>query len=154
MPRPFRRERVASVVQEIVSEAIARRLSDPRIAPLTTVTRVEVTADLLVAKVYFSVIGDDAEERRTLAAIRHARGFIQRIVARELTLRQCPELRFDIDQGAKRARETLQLLDENRRRSPDLFRAMDDAAAEAPEDSGDVEDIDDLEDDEASEEGA
>ncbi|MBI4718885.1 MAG: 30S ribosome-binding factor RbfA [Planctomycetes bacterium] len=150
MPRPFRRERVASVVQEIVSEAIARRLSDPRIAPLTTVTRVEVTADLLVAKVYFSVVGDDADERRTLAAIRHARGFIQRIVARELTLRQCPELRFDIDQGAKRARETLQLLEENRRRSPDLFGATDDSAAEEPEDNDD----DVVEDDEVSEEGA
>ncbi len=136
MTRPYRKERVASLVHEIVSETVAGRLHDPRIAPLTTVTRVEVTPDLLIAKVYFSVLGDDAAERRTITAIRHAGGFIQRQVAQGLSLRQCPVLRFDIDESAKRARQTLALLDQNRREHPEWFAdaaPADDATAPAAE---------------------
>lgn len=113
--RPYRKERVASAIQVIVSEAIGRRLNDPRVARFTTVTRVEVSADLLVAKVFLSVLGDETEEAKTLRAIRHAGGYLQNFVARELNLRQCPELRFFVDAAAKEARRTLQLLDEIRR---------------------------------------
>ncbi len=114
--RGFRKERVASAVQEIVSHAIAHELNDPRLAPLTTVTRVEVTGDLLVAKVYVTVPGDASTERRTLAALQHATGYVQGIVARELNIRQCPELRFELDEAWKEARRTLELIEENRRK--------------------------------------
>jgi len=131
---------VASVIRDIVSDAIQRRMQDPRIAPLTTVTRVEVSGDLLVSKVYLSVPGSAAAEGKTLAAVRHAAGYIQRFVARELPLRQCPELRFEIDEALKEARRTLALLEENRRRYPAVFApeggtsAGDDAVPD-PDDS-------------------
>ena len=131
--RPYRKERIASVVQQIVGEALLHRLSDPRVAPLTTVTRVEMTGDLLIANAYLSVPGDDATERRTLIAVRHAAGYIQRMVAQALPLRQCPELRFEIDRGAKGARRTLELLAENRQKDPERFDAADDGADEAPQ---------------------
>ncbi len=111
---PFRKEKVASVVRDTISDAIARKLSDPRIAPFTTVTRVEITGDLAVATVYLTVQGEPADERRTIRAMRHASGFLQRFVAQALTMRQCPELRFQLDESAKIVRETLQLLAENR----------------------------------------
>lgn len=152
MTRPYRKERVASLVHEIVSETVASRLHDPRIAPLTTVTRVEVTPDLLIAKVYFSVLGDDAVERRTITAIRHAGGFIQRQVAQELSLRQCPELRFDIDESAKRARQTLALLDQNRREHPEWF--ADPAAAEDSDELTDKLDDEAAADQEAEKDGS
>lgn len=120
--RSHRKEKVASVIRDIVSDTIAHRLQDPRIVALTTVTRVVVTGDLLVSKVYLSVHGGEAAERKTIAAIRHASGFIQRIVARELSIRQCPELRFEIDEAAKGTRKTLQLLEENRQRHPEWFQ--------------------------------
>lgn len=120
----YRKEKIGSVVREIVSEVVSRRLHDPRIAPLTTITRVELTADLLLARVYVSVYGDEAVERRTLAALRHAEGFVQRIVAHELSLRQCPEIRFEVDESWKRVKKTMELLDENRRSRPEL---LDDA---------------------------
>ena len=121
----YRKEKIASVVQSVVGDAILHRLNDPRVEPLTTVTRVEVTGDLMLAKVYLSVLGDDAVERRTLLALRHAAGFIQKALARQLSIRQCPELRFSIDRGRKEARRTLELLEENRRANPDLFPAED-----------------------------
>ena len=119
--RAYRKEKVASVVRQIVGEAIVHRLSDPRVAPLTTVTRVAITGDLMIARVYLSVRGDDATERRTLAGVRRASGYIQRMLAKALSIRQCPELRFEIDQGAKGARRTLELLAENRHREPESF---------------------------------
>ena len=123
--RPYRREKLASLVRHIVGEAIVHRLHDPRVAPLTTVTRVEMTGDLLLARVYLSVPGDDAAESRTIAAMRHAAGYIQRMVARELSIRQCPELRFEVDKAVKGVRRTMELLDDIRRREPELFESQE-----------------------------
>jgi ribosome-binding factor A len=137
--RGFRKERVASLVHELVSEAIARRLNDPRIDALTTVTRVEIAGDLEVARIYLTVPGGEAAERRTLRAIRHAGGFLQRIVAAELTMRQCPELRFDIDKALKLAKETMARLEENRRNQPHLFESPDDVAEDVADEQTDSE---------------
>lgn len=127
----YRKERVASAVQQILGRAIVQRLNDPRVATLTTVTRVSVTGDLLLAKVYLSIQGDESAERRTMAAVRHARGFLQRLLAEELPMRQCPALRFEIDEGVKGARRTLALLSELRHRE-----LADGACAESSEVEG------------------
>ncbi len=113
--RPYRKEKVASAVRDIVSEAIANRLNDPRVAPLTTVSRVQMAGDLTVATVYLTVPGDEATERLTMSAMRHATGFLQRVVAHQLGIRQCPELRFEVDETVRQVRETMRLLDDNRR---------------------------------------
>jgi len=117
--RPYRKDRVASVIQEVVGAAVCRHLNDPRVDPLTTITRVEVSGDLLIAKVFVSVPGGSAVENRTIAALKHATGFVQRLVAKELQLRQCPELRFSVDERVKGVRRTMDLLDENRRAHPE-----------------------------------
>jgi ribosome-binding factor A len=122
--RPYRKKQVGSVIRHVVGEAIAHRLHDPRVAPLTTITRVDVTGDLSIARVFLSVQGNEAAERRTIGALRHARGFLQRELARELVLRQCPELHFEIDRAVKEARRTLELIEENRRREPELFDSI------------------------------
>lgn len=137
--RQFRRERVASVIHEIVSEAIQNQLSDPRIDPMTTITRVEVGGDLAVATAYFVVAGDEASERRTLAALQHAQGHVRRLVAEGLTMRSCPELRFMVDVGAKTARETLRLIEQNRlNRGESLEDLEDDADSLDPDDAIDT----------------
>ena len=127
--RGYRKERVASLVHEIVSEAILQRINDPRVSPLTTVTRVQISGDLTIATVYLSILDDPAVERRTITALRHAGGFIQRMVAKGLDMRQCPELRFEVDEQLKKVKHTLQLLNENRRNLPDLAAAEEGAAA-------------------------
>jgi len=132
--RPFRKERVANSIREIVSGVIDHKLQDPRLNVLTTVTRVVMSGDLMYATVYLTVQGDSAAERRTLAAIQHAAGFIQRAVARELTMRHCPELRFRIDESVKGVLRTMAILEENRRTHPELFEPECDAHAEPPAD--------------------
>jgi ribosome-binding factor A len=110
--KSFRPQRVANVIREVVSEAIAGKLSDPRIGSLVSVTRVEVTADLEHAKVFFSVMGPPAAERRTMQGLQSAVGVVQRMVARELSIRQCPKLSFHLDETIKRTAETLRIINE------------------------------------------
>ena len=114
--RSFRVEKLASTIREIVGDAIAHKLNDPRISPLTSVVRVEVSGDLQIAKVYVTVLGDDGAARRTLAGLTHAVGRVQRLVARGLTIRRCPEIRFVLDESLKTAAETVRIIDQTMHR--------------------------------------
>ena len=98
----YRREKIASLIRVIVGEAIIHKLHDPRVSPFTSVTRVEVARDLSVAKIGISVAGEKSDERRTMAAIHHATGHPQRMVAEALNTRVCPKLRFAIDDSVDR----------------------------------------------------
>ena len=131
----FRKEKVARVIRQVVGDAIAHRLNDPRVSPLTTVTRVSVSTDLLNAKVYLTVHGNETEERQTLRAVQHASGFVQRLVARELTMRHCPDVRFEIDEVAKATLRTMELLAQNRLNEPELY--VDDTVDGGSEEVGD-----------------
>lgn len=108
----YRPERVATIVRSVVSDAIATKLSDPRISPMSSVTRVEVSADLEYAKVWISVLGDESGQRRTLAGLCSATGYVQRLVGAELSIRHCPRLSFHLDTSLKKAAETIRLIDE------------------------------------------
>ena len=108
----FRVEKVASVIREVVSEAIANHLSDPRISPFASVTWVDVAGDLQNASVHVSVMGEPGDERKTLAALQNAAGRIQARLARRLKVRNCPRLTFVPDPSIKKSIETCQLIDE------------------------------------------
>lgn len=109
--KSFRPERVAHVIREVVSTAINSKLNDPRIAPLSSVTRVEMSADLEHAKVWVSVMGDAATGRRTIAGLKAAAGYVQRMVGAELTMRTTPHLSFHLDESLKKAAETIRIID-------------------------------------------
>jgi ribosome-binding factor A len=111
--KSHRPERVANVIREVVSEAIASKLSDPRIAPLSSVTRVEVSGDLEYAKVWISVMGEEVTERRTMAGLNSAAGVVQRMVARELRIRSCPRVSFHLDSSIKRAAATIRIINDS-----------------------------------------
>lgn len=107
-----RQEKVARVIKEAVSEAIARHLSDPRIDGFVSVTRVELTPDLRNANVYLSIFGkDQASQNKTFAAIEHARSRIQTLVAGWLKSKFCPILHFYTDEKFKKTLETIELID-------------------------------------------
>ena len=70
-----RTERVGNLIRSTIGELLLSKISDPRIDPArTSITRVEVPEDLLSAKVYISVLGNETQERTTLRALRHAAG--------------------------------------------------------------------------------
>lgn len=107
-----RTERVGSLIRTIIAQAIQSRLHDPRIAPLTSVTRVEVSADWSVARVHISVLAPEAQQKLSVEALRHAAGRLRTMVAERITLRQAPRLDFLLDTSLKRAFETVQAIDQ------------------------------------------
>jgi ribosome-binding factor A len=108
-----RQEKVARVVREAVSDAIANHLSDPRIDGLVSVTRVEMAADLKTAEVYLSILSpSDSAKNNTLAAILHARKRIQALVAERITGKFCPVLHLKMDEQYHKTMETMKLLDQ------------------------------------------
>jgi len=108
-----RQEKVARVVQEAVSDAIANHLSDPRIMGFVSITRVEMSPDLRSSEVYVSIFGKDAsEQNKTYAAISHARSRIQSLVGRRIQSKFCPVLHFHMDETFKKTLETMKLIDE------------------------------------------
>ena len=83
--------RVDEAVRAVLSDAIATDLKDPRVG-FVTVTGVKTSPDLRHARVYVSVLGDDAAREASLDGLRSAHGFLQRRVAAELTLKHTPAL--------------------------------------------------------------
>ncbi|HEX2034052.1 MAG TPA: 30S ribosome-binding factor RbfA [Chloroflexota bacterium] len=110
MPNPRRRERLASVIEQVVSELLQRELKDPRLAGLTSVTRVEVSADARVAKIYVSVMGSEAERLGTMRALEHATGFVRTKLGEELTIRHVPSITFVLDRSIEQGDRVLALI--------------------------------------------
>ena len=104
-----RTAKVAAAVQQVVSSVILFELRDPRVKQVTVLTT-EVAEDLRTAKVFVSVLGDDAEQRLAMHGLHSARGFIQSRIADELQLRLTPVLSFVLDQGVKRSIEVSRAL--------------------------------------------
>jgi ribosome-binding factor A len=120
-----RQEKMARIVRDAVSGAVAN-LSDPRITSFVSVMRVQVAANLRIADVYFSLFGgSEADQKKTFAAIEHARVRIQSILADGLECRFCPFLRFHMDEQFKKTMEAYHILDEEaaRRRSEEQQQA-------------------------------
>lgn len=95
-----RAERVAQALKKEISNIIQNELKDPRIG-FVTVTRVELTADLRYAKIFFSVLGDEKEQTKTRVALENATGFIRRLIAQRISLRFVPEVRFIHDRSCE-----------------------------------------------------
>lgn len=105
-----RMRRVNEVMREVVGEAIASELDDPRIG-FVTVTAVQTSPDLRSARVLVSVLGDERQRERTMAALRAAHGILQAAVNRELHLKRTPTLKFVYDEALERAQRLSELLD-------------------------------------------
>ena len=107
-----RTERVNELLREEISELLRRRVKDPRVSGLVTVTAVEVTADLGHARVFVSVLGSDEERSETFRALDSAAPFLRRQLSQRLTLRRTPGLIFQRDDSLQRGAHVLTLLDE------------------------------------------
>ncbi len=110
-----RMRRVDEAVRQVLSDAVAQDLQDPRIG-FVTVTIVKTSPDLRHARVYVSVLGDDAERAATLAGLQSAHGALQRRLARELRMKHTPTLEFLYDDTTDRAMALEEIL---RREAPE-----------------------------------
>jgi len=91
-----RSEKLAETIHETISSILSRGLNDPRIG-FVTIIAVEVIDDLSLARIYFTVIGDDAAKKNSEIGLNSAKGFIRKELGRVLTIRHIPELIFKYD---------------------------------------------------------
>lgn len=93
----LRRLRVNEAIKETLSTVIAAEgLKDPRVG-FVTVTGVEATADVRQAKVFVSVLGNQAEREATMEALTRSRGYLQSCLGESLRMKRTPQLQFVYD---------------------------------------------------------
>ena len=102
--------RLQAEIQRIVSELLIEGLKDPRIDPMTSVSKVELSNDTSVATIYFSIYGSQKTKEDTLDALENAKGYIRSRLAKVLEIRQVPELRFKIDESVEYSIEIQKIL--------------------------------------------
>ena len=105
--------RINSEVQRELANIIRGEIKDPRIHPLTSVVTAEVAPDLKTCKAYISVLGDQEAQKKTLEGLNSAVGYIRRQLARNLNLRNTPEIRFIMGQSIEYGVHMSRLIDEN-----------------------------------------
>ncbi len=104
--------RINGEVLRELSNIIRGEIKDPRINPMTSVVAVEVAADLKTCKAYISVLGDEASQQDTLAGLKSAEGYIRSKLAKNINLRNTPEIRFVLDQSIEYGVNMSKLIDE------------------------------------------
>ena len=109
MPSGSRAERVADHIKDQVSQLLAFEVKDPAVG-LLTVTHVKLTSDMGLAHVYYTLVGDDVERRRTERALERATPFVRRRLAEDMNMRRAPDVRFHYDENVERQERVETLL--------------------------------------------
>ena len=111
MPKDYpRRLRIAEQVQRELTDIIRLELKDPRVG-LITLTDVEVTPDHKLARVFFTLLGEEAQIAEATRGLAHAAGFLRSQLARRFEMRRVPQLEFVYDASVERGSRLSQLID-------------------------------------------
>lgn len=105
----LRQDRVGDLIKREIARILQYELKDPGIG-FVTITDVKMSADLKLAKVFYTVLGDADCKDRSAAALRRAGGFIQREIGRRLRLRYTPGISFHFDASVERGAHIEELL--------------------------------------------
>jgi ribosome-binding factor A len=94
--KAYRIEKIAGILQREISQMILQELTDPQLG-FITVTRVEPTPDLKSAKVFISVLGVKSSQEESLACLKKASGYMQKLLGSRLRMRFIPNISFHLD---------------------------------------------------------
>lgn len=111
MASPARRGRIADQIQRDLAELIRTEVKDPRVG-LVTLTEVALSSDQRHARVFFTVLGDEAQAKLAEQGLRHAAGYLRARLAEVIKLRLIPELQFTYDESVARGARLSKLIDE------------------------------------------
>ena len=107
----FRRERLGDQLRVEIADLIQKEVRDPRVG-FVTVTEVRMSPDLKHARVYVSILGDEAQSAESLDALERSRGFLKSQIGHRLKLRYVPQLRFVLDETLDKSARIESLLKE------------------------------------------
>ena len=124
MASPKTIARLEAQILRRIAHCLQFELSDPR-AGFITVTRVELSTDISTARVFYSVLGGDGDERLAAAMLERASGFVQRQVASVLRTRTVPRLTWSFDATIREAAHMDLLIKEARERDRQISGSED-----------------------------
>ncbi len=104
--------RLNSEVYRELSNILHGGLKDPRIHPMTSVVKVDVASDLKTAKAYISVLGSEEDAKKTMEGLKSSAGFIRHSLAKNLNLRNTPEIEYILDDSIAYGVRMTKLIDE------------------------------------------
>ncbi len=96
----YRKDRLEELIKRIVSEIIMRDLKDPRIG-FITITGVELNKDYSEARIGVSILGSSTDVRKSMEGIRSSSGFVQKLMGKELKIRNLPRVYFYLDKSVE-----------------------------------------------------
>ncbi|MBQ3454013.1 MAG: 30S ribosome-binding factor RbfA [Thermoguttaceae bacterium] len=144
--------KIAQAVREVVAMSLLTDLKDPRVEHVT-ITGATVSGDGRQAKVFFTVFGNDpAKERKALAGLTSAAGFLQQKCARRIDARYTPKLQFVVDEGAKNLMKINEILQRERMANAQAAAPPDEIPPSEEEEEEEGEDTDEGEEDTSAEE--
>jgi ribosome-binding factor A len=100
MAQGSRPERVGEEIRQELGVLLAREVHDPGVG-FVTLTRVKVSPDLQLVRVYYTLMGDERARRETQRALERATPFLRRQIGARIRLRRVPELRFEFDESVE-----------------------------------------------------
>ncbi len=113
MPREFKRsDRVADAIQRSLAQTIQMEIRDPRLG-LVNINSVNVTKDLANAKVYVTFVGVDSDDdsEASVEILNNAASYLRNLVAKDLSMRTTPRIRFYYDKTAVHGQTLSNLID-------------------------------------------
>ena len=118
MSQGSRPDRVAYQIRAELALLLSREVHDPGVG-FVTLTRVQISPDLQVARVYYTSLGDEKSRHATSRALDRAAPFLRRQIGSRVRLRRVPEIRFLYDESIAGQDRIEQLLNEIRDRDHD-----------------------------------
>ena len=109
---PERKIRYAEEIKKEIAILIHRNLKDPRIPAFTSITKVDVTKDLSVCKIYISTLGSKHEREEAIKGLTSATGYIKRELSKKIRFRVMPNLVFIPDDSIEYAIRMTKLIND------------------------------------------
>ena len=145
MGQGSRPDRVGEEIRHELATLLSRHVHDPGIG-FVTLTRVKVSPDLQMARVFYTMLGDEAKRRDTERALVRATPFLRRQIGARIRLRRVPEIRFEFDQSVENQDRIERILLEIKSERDDRDAAETVAAPGEPQDPAKAQDSNDLPD--------
>jgi ribosome-binding factor A len=141
MAQGYRPDRVGDQIRQELSELLSRgEVHDPGIG-FITLTRVTVTPDLQLARIYYSSLGDPKARQQTARALERATPFMRRQVGGRLRLRRVPEFEFRFDESVEHQDRIERIIRELHEHPPEPLTPDTDGASGPPDGRPDPRDL-------------
>src|SRR5699024_6746459 len=107
----LKKEKVSGIIQRELSQILQMEVRDPKIG-FCTITAVDLTNDLSIAKIYVTFLGKDFDTRKGMQALERSKGFIRSLLSKHLTIRKVPELHFVNDTSLQYGNKIEKIIDD------------------------------------------